>query len=310
MLQVNNPFRKKPKFWKKITIFSILLFPVSMVYLVLHLLYHICAFRKKVKIPVISVGSPVIGGSGKTPLTKSIAKYITLELGKKVAILTRGYPAIVKGVIKVSSVTKVCVVGDEALELSSIAPTYAASNMYKAALKAVEDGAEIILLDDGMQQRYLAVDYQIMVIDREYMFGNKLLFPAGPIRHSLLSAFKRTNEMYYTSYKDLVIKSKHKADKYFLLAAIADPEKFINLCEKEGIIVAKHYLFPNHHVYSTAELKEVYENKNPIITTLKDYVKIPKQYRNKTEVLVTELPLTKRLKINLKNMIIDFTQPE
>ena len=130
---MNNRFRRKPEFWKRIGLCSIVLLPISIVCSVISRIYHLFSFRKKVNVPVISVGSPVIGGSGKTPLTKSIAKYF-ISLNKKVAIVTRGYPASVKDVIKVSEKSKVQEVGDEAMELFTVANVYVCKNRYQGAL--------------------------------------------------------------------------------------------------------------------------------------------------------------------------------
>src|SRR5271170_3055167 len=41
-------------------------------------------------LPVVSVGNPMVGGGGKTPLVCELARFIE-EQHKRVAILTRGY---------------------------------------------------------------------------------------------------------------------------------------------------------------------------------------------------------------------------
>ena len=160
----------------------------------------------------------------------------------------------------------------------------------------MNDGAEVILLDAGMQQRHLFVDYQIMVLDKEYMFGNRLFFPSGPIKLNLFQAFCRTFETIYTSFSELMITSKHNKESYILLTAIAEPDKFTNSCKKENIKISKYHIFPNHHIYQNKELENIYKDNEKIITTEKDYVKIPKKYHKMTELLKIELSLKKILK--------------
>ena len=53
--------------------------------------------------------------------------------------------------------------------------------------------SDLIILDDGFQSKHLYKDLNFLVIDGNQKFGNKKIFPAGPLRESINSAFKRTN---------------------------------------------------------------------------------------------------------------------
>jgi tetraacyldisaccharide 4'-kinase len=51
-----------------------------------------------------------------------------------------------------------------------------------AALAAVDQGAELVIADDGLQHRALARSFEICVIDGQRGLGNGRLLPAGPLR--------------------------------------------------------------------------------------------------------------------------------
>ena len=66
----------KPKFWdKKIGIISIILYPLSLIYLIIIYIKKIIKVHK-FKIPIICVGNIYVGGTGKTPLSILLANEI------------------------------------------------------------------------------------------------------------------------------------------------------------------------------------------------------------------------------------------
>src|SRR3990167_146627 len=96
---------------------------------------------------VVSVGNIVVGGTGKTPFTHRLALAFS---NRKVAILSRGYGKI----------------PDEALLLQHQLPDariYIGKDRVALAERAVQEGAELILLDDGFQHRRLHRDFDIVL---------------------------------------------------------------------------------------------------------------------------------------------------
>ena len=132
----------------------------------------------RVRVPVICVGNLTLGGTGKTPLVKWIARRLQAK-GRRVTIVSRGYAA-----------SRQDAANDEALELEqSLAgvPHVQNPDRVAAARRAMaEFGAQVILLDDGFQHRRLARDLDIVLLDALEPFGFEHVFPRGTLRESLV----------------------------------------------------------------------------------------------------------------------------
>ena len=64
--------------------------------------------------------------------------------------------------------------------LASVAPCWVGPDRVASARRAVEAGADVLVLDDGLQNPALAKDLAFAVVDGETGFGNGLCVPAGP----------------------------------------------------------------------------------------------------------------------------------
>ena len=81
----------KPKFWEKKTSFlSIILYPLSLIFICLIQIKKRLVKVKKFKIPIICVGNIYIGGTGKTPLSIFLANEVYSN-GKKPVIIRKFY---------------------------------------------------------------------------------------------------------------------------------------------------------------------------------------------------------------------------
>lgn len=129
-----------------------------------------------VAIPVICVGNLTLGGTGKTPLVKWLARRL-VERGLRVAIVSRGYHAAGDDH------------NDEALELQQAlpgVPHVQNADRVAAAKQAIEDiECQAIVLDDGFQHRRLARDCDIVLLDALEPFGFEHVFPRGTLREPL-----------------------------------------------------------------------------------------------------------------------------
>jgi tetraacyldisaccharide 4'-kinase len=131
---------------------------------------------ERVSVPVLSVGNLTLGGTGKTPLVKWLARRMTAR-GAQPAIVSRGYRS-VNGKPN-----------DEALELRQALPDVPHvqnADRVAAARAAIEyHCCNVILLDDGFQHRRLARDLDIVLLDALEPFGFEHVFPRGMLREPL-----------------------------------------------------------------------------------------------------------------------------
>jgi len=174
---------KAPSFWYKAPGFlSTLLSPLGWGYGLLASWNYSSQKPQHFSIPVISVGNLVCGGAGKTPVALSLAK-ILQEKGFQVHFVTRGYKGREQGPLKVNtSQHSARDVGDEPLLLAQQAPTWVSKKRGDGIQKAIENKADLVILDDGHQTKGIVKDLSFIVVDSLQGFGNGLPLPAGPLR--------------------------------------------------------------------------------------------------------------------------------
>jgi tetraacyldisaccharide 4'-kinase len=127
----------------------------------------------RVSAPVISIGNLTLGGTGKTPMVKWIARWLQAN-GSRAAIVSRGYGAAAGEQ------------NDEALELAQALPNVPHiqnRDRVAGAQRAISDfAADCIVLDDGFQHRRLGRDLDIVLLDALEPFGYDHVFPRGTLR--------------------------------------------------------------------------------------------------------------------------------
>ncbi len=290
-------------FWCKRGILNYLLLPFSWLYWLVHLCnYYIFQHPKKVSIPVICIGNITVGGSGKTPTCIALARYIIDVHKKKVAFILRGYKGALSSshrVVKVYEDDSAEQVGDEALLLAAVAPTFICVDRYKAAIAAQRDGAEIIIMDDGLQNNTIHKDFSCLLIDGHYKFGNGFILPAGPLREPVwlgrkkidisivvdgdqgYNPFLRLEHMHAYSFCANI--AELKAHDSILVTAIARGERVLKMLQNKGVCIKKHYQYKDHHIFTKQELLQIVqyaqEYNLSIVTTEKDFVKIQPTFR-------------------------------
>lgn len=137
-------------------------------------------------VPVVVIGNISVGGTGKTPITGWLAKQLA-DAGRSPAIVSRGYGGRRQTApVRVASGSDPAEVGDEPVMLAQQTgcPVWVCIDRPAAVRRAGQDGADLVLSDDGLQHYRMARDLEICVIDGERGLGNGRLLPAGPLRES------------------------------------------------------------------------------------------------------------------------------
>lgn len=273
----------------------------------------------RARVPVISVGNIVAGGTGKTPFTIMLAKEF-----QDVSILTRGYKSRLEnssGVL-ITAQTAVQEAGDEALLLQRNLPKakiYVGKRRLDAA-KKITSGC--ILLEDGFQHRAIARDLDIVLLDCSDPFGGGELLPLGTLREPL-SELKRADLIVLNRVGVGVEEIEKKVRRYTeapiihtkmqfqgfvsqsgesvqlpkgpsgLFCGIGNPEQFVTFVESLGFEVKERLFLEDHEPVEESELAALYERvKAPILCTEKDMVKMEKSglpvYAVRAEMVVTK----------------------
>ena len=271
----------------------------------------------RLSVPVVCVGNLVAGGAGKTPVALAIARLLQAE-GCRPAFLSRGYgrqrASHANAVLEVDidcHAAREC--GDEPMLLARVAPTFVSGDRLAAAKAAVAAGADLLILDDGLQNPTLAKDLVIAVSDAGAGNGNGLCVPAGPLRAaagpqwphvSLLcvvgggapgeavAAEARAAGVPVLAARiepDRASIERLRGDPVFAFAGIGRPDKFFASLDAAGLHVAGRRAFPDHHVFSARDLDALRSDARQagarLVTTGKDRVRLPRDFP------VAEIPI-------------------
>ena len=270
----------------------LILLPLSLIYGFLMSLRRLSVTKKDFGIPIVSVGNLIVGGSGKTPFVIALASRF-----KNVTIISRGYGRKSQGLVEVSRNGEVLVdveqSGDEPMLMAISLPrasVIVSEDRHKAIELAKEQGAELVILDDGFNRVEIE---KFEIILEPQIIKNYLPFPAGAFR-----------EFYFSNrYADIVAKEgedfvrkvsfENLRSKMLLVTAISNPDR-LDKYLPDGV-VQKVYL-QDHAYFEEEPLKEHMQEcgAESLLVTQKDAVKMQD----------FKLPLSKmKLKLEIKNEI-------
>ncbi len=253
-------------------------------------------------VPVICVGNFTAGGAGKTPTALALAALLR-GAGEHPAFLSRGYGGRLAGPVLIDPRQHGArEVGDEPLLLARGAPTVVARDRPAGAALAVEAGASVIVMDDGLQNPSLAKDFGLAVVDGAVGIGNRLSLPAGPLRAPLAAQWPKVHSVLVIGSgtpgeeiaggaealgkpvwraslaADPVAAARLKGVRVLAFAGIGRPDKFFTSLETCGAVVEEERSFGDHHPYTAADIARLAGEAGAkglqLVTTEKDRVRL------------------------------------
>ena len=272
---------------------------------------------KKLPVPVISVGNISIGGSGKTPFVMLLVEKL-LASGRKPAVLSRGYKRLTDELVIAcpdrGAEADIRMIGDEPALISMnfpAVPVAVLADRHRAGLAVLEKfGADVFVLDDGLQNRELHRDLDFVLMKQSLYDLEDSYLPAGNLRdskrrigqadlivltaHSVFPAGGNYSER-LSKYSGAPVAGVSYAVSDLLdhagvhhssgmlhnkevvaFCGIANPQQFFEGAGLLGGNVVARKSFRDHHWYDEYDIDEIFEGNEDIvaITTAKDAVRI------------------------------------
>ena len=306
---------KKPKFWdlKKPSLLSHLLLPFTIFLQINNYLLKLKSKRKSKEVKTICIGNIYLGGTGKTPLTIKLFD-ILKDLEIKIATAKKYYLSQI----------------EEQVMLKHKTNFITSKTREEIIEKSIQEKIDLIIFDDGLQDRNLNYDIQFVCFDSDTWIGNGRLIPSGPLRENLSSlnkydavflktynknnvdnlihSIKKINhqiKIFKVFYEILNLDQFDLNEKYFAFSGIGNPKSFEDLLIKKNFNVINKHIYPDHYKYLQKDIdtlkKKAHDAGAKLITTEKDYIKIPE--RDKDDINCLKLGLEIDDEMGLLNFI-------
>ena len=322
-------------FWSLAGVIVILISPLSILYLFaikLHdLLYKMKILRVLIlRTPVLIVGNLTVGGTGKTPFCIWLSNYLE-KLQIKVGIVASGYKSNGSTPKVVDRSSSPLDVGDEAIELASMtnAIVVSSNNRAKSSLFLENNfDLDLIIHDDGLQNKKISRDIEILLINDNLKYGNGFLLPAGPLRELPDKRIQNS---------DLIVHSKCRVHQYNIYnsknipAFMVENKLVTNSISKEsrqidsferihlvcGISSTKiieenirtlnvEYIlhkYSDHYSFKGNEI--LFDDNLPVFVTMKDYVKLEPYKTHNLWIIKNNLILNQSIENAIKKITTD-----
>ncbi len=261
-----------------------------------------------IDVPMIAIGNLTTGGTGKTPMVAAVIKRLQ-QAGHRPGIVSRGYRADDTGENDEKRVL--------AMQCPGV-PHEQNADRVVAANKLIADyQVTAIVLDDAFQHRRIHRNLNIVLIDATNPFGFGYVLPRGLLRESIggirradfvlitrsdavskqqLQQIKQTCVRYADRLENRIAEvcfqptamidfsgqrrliEELAGQPVVVLTGIGNPEAFVLTCKGLKLNIVQTAFFPDHHHFTTEEVRDVAEQATKlnatVVTTVKDLVKI------------------------------------
>nr|WP_321453711.1 tetraacyldisaccharide 4'-kinase [uncultured Carboxylicivirga sp.] len=247
---------------------------------------------EKYDIPIISVGNITVGGTGKTPFTEYLIRLLSNKY--QLSLLSRGYKRKTKGALLAMAKSDAADIGDEPYQIkkkfSFIDVVVAEKRVEGMQLIKTATKADVVLMDDAYQHRYVTPGLSVLVIDYNRPLWNDMPFPAGNLRETkagqkradvilvnkcplTMSDEERKKwikklklvsgqQVFFSAITyGAIVDNKGKDvelmnQKVLALAGIARPEPFFSYL-KSKFRVTKELIYPDHHAFDENDIENI-----------------------------------------------------
>ena len=308
---------KTPSFWNSRGVISTLLLPLSGLWSLAGTVHRFFAQQTRAELPVICIGNLTVGGTGKTPVVAYLYDWC-VAAGHAPAILSRGYGGSATKPLWVDpQIHEASICGDEPLMLAEGRDVMVARDRVAGATAISARGLhDLILMDDGLQNPFLEKDLKIGVFDGDVGIGNGRVIPAGPLRASLgeglaeldlalINGEDKTGLaptilqglplVHATLQPDRAVIDELGYAPLLAFAGIGRPERFFVTVRQSGGNLVHWLAFADHHAYSQHDLTKLQEDAGrlgaQLITTQKDWVRLPTEWRERIRFLPVTVEL-------------------
>ena len=296
----------KPTFWdkKKPNFLTYILSPLTFLLKINIIILKLIPKKKFDQIKSICVGNIYLGGTGKTPT--SLKLYQLLKAKNYNVVIGKKYYSSQK---------------DEIILLKNKSDTILSKNREEIIGLATKKNHELIIFDDGLQDRKIDYDIKFVCFDSKIWIGNGYLIPAGPLRENInslkkydgvflkntnensdliniISEIKKINSKIKIFNSRVEIKNINKfnlSNKYLIFSGIGNSKSFKEILINNKFNVIEEKIFSDHYEYKDQDIQKILKISKKrnlkTLTTEKDYVKIPVNLRDEIDFIEIDLKI-------------------